>query len=163
MNCPNCKADCSGQSNICDFCGHELAEIAREADRVVDASVPPPLPNLVPISNPSGLESDNPYAASDSSSYGQPQALAASIPNHMALSITATILTLCFCCIPFGLVPLIFSAQVNSKLADGNYAGAQSDANNAKLWSWISIGVALAIFLFSLLVNLGTLFAEMLG
>lgn len=159
MKCPNCSAECSGENRQCEFCGYQFSVDAEtiSPDQVV---LPPPVPDFTPPPIPSSFESDNPYAASDSSSYGPPQVLPAyAVPNHLALSISAAVLTLCFCCIPFGIVPVIFSTQVNSKLAAGDYAGAQSASETAKLWSWICIGVALVVFAFSALVNLGTLLA----
>ena len=159
MKCPNCSAECSGENSQCEFCGYQFSASAETIppDEVV---VPPPVPDFAPPPIPASFESDNPYAASDSSSYGPPQILPAyAVPNHLALSISAAVLTLCFCCIPFGIVPVIFSTQVNSKLAAGDYAGAQSASETAKLWSWICIGVALVVFAFSTLVNLGTLLA----
>lgn len=159
MKCPNCSAECSGENSQCEFCGYQFSVDAEKIspDQVV---LPPAVPDFTPPPIPSSFESDNPYAASDSSSYGPPQVLPAyAVPNHLALSISAAVLTLCFCCIPFGIVPVIFSTQVNSKLAAGDYAGAQSASETAKLWSWICIGVALVVFAFSALVNLGTLLA----
>src|SRR5258705_7718312 len=41
------------------------------------------------------------------------------IPNYLWQSIVCT---LC-CCLPFGVVAIVFSSQVNSKLAAGNVAG----------------------------------------
>ncbi|MGH8050964.1 MAG: CD225/dispanin family protein [Arenimonas sp.] len=156
MKCPSCSAEGSGENKRCEFCGYQFAADLETVP--LEASVPPPIPDFAPPPTPPSFESDNPYAASDSSTYGPPQILPAyEVPNHLALSISAAVLTLCFCCIPFGIVPVIFSTQVNSKLAAGDYSCAQSASNNAKLWSWICIGIALLVFVFSILVNLGTL------
>ncbi|MEO8003065.1 MAG: CD225/dispanin family protein [Arenimonas sp.] len=157
MRCPNCNAECSDQASECEFCGHQFGkavEITPPLALVDEQVAPPPLPDFMPPPPlPSSFESDNPYAASDSSSYGRPQLPAYDVPNHLPLSITAAVLTLCCCCIPFGVVPLIFSTQVNSKLASGDYAGAQSASDNAKLWSWISIGIALLVFVLNLIMQ----------
>lgn len=59
--------------------------------------------------------------------------------NYLALSIVTTL----FCCQIFGIIALIYAAQVNSKFIAGDYAGAQSASNNAKIWSFISIGIGL--------------------
>lgn len=68
---------------------------------------------------------------------------AATMKNYL---IPAVLVTLC-CCMPFGIVAIVFAAQVNTKLAVGDVAGAEASAKNAKLWCWIGFGsgVVLAI------------------
>jgi hypothetical protein len=63
------------------------------------------------------------------------------VPNYLVQSILTTI----FCCLPFGIVAIIFAAQVNGKLAAGDYAGAVQTSKQAKMWCWISFGVQLGI------------------
>jgi interferon-induced transmembrane protein len=48
------------------------------------------------------------------------------------------ILTTLFCCLPAGVVAIVFAAQVNSKWAMGDFQGALNSSKNAKLWSIIS-------------------------
>ena len=57
------------------------------------------------------------------------------------------VLTAFFCCMPVGVVGIIYAAQVNSKLMAGDVAGAQAAAKNAKMWSWIAFGSGLAIMI----------------
>jgi hypothetical protein len=47
------------------------------------------------------------------------------------------------CCLslPFGIVAIVFSTQVNSKLAYGDLAGAKDASNKAKIFCWVSIGI----------------------
>jgi len=61
------------------------------------------------------------------------------IPNHLA---GAVLTTLC-CCMPFGIVSLVFAAQVNSKLAAGDLAGAQLASKNAKTWMIVAVVMGL--------------------
>lgn len=84
---------------------------------------------------------------------GQPRP---EINNHMVKAILATI----FCCLPLGIVAVVFAAQVGGKIDLGDYRGAQETANQASKWANISIilgivaniaGVVFAI-LFSLLL-----------
>ena len=165
MRCPNCSAECSEETRECEFCGQQLGnsvEITPALALVNAPIVPPPIPDISPPPIRSSYESENPYAASDSSSYSQPSAYAFDVPNHLALSVTAAVLTLCCCCIPFGAVPLIFSTQVNSTLANGDYAGALAASKNAKLLSWICIGIALVVFVLNLVTQFVAGFAGQL-
>jgi Interferon-induced transmembrane protein/zinc-ribbon domain len=59
----------------------------------------------------------------------------ASVPNYLVQSI---LVTLC-CCLPFGVVALVYSSQVNTKLAAGDVAGAQASSKNAKKWAIIAL------------------------
>lgn len=52
------------------------------------------------------------------------------IPNHLVWAILATI----FCCPPFGIVSIVYAAQVNSLVAAGNYEGAQRSSEIARKW-----------------------------
>lgn len=70
---------------------------------------------------------------------GQPYTGGPPIPNYLVQAILVTI----FCCLPFGVVSIIFAAQVNSKLAIGDIAGAKASSQSAKLWAWVSFGFGL--------------------
>lgn len=59
--------------------------------------------------------------------------------------IPAIIATLC-CCPPFGIVALIFSAQVNSKAALGDVAGAQRASNKARTWTIVAFVAAALLY-----------------
>ena len=153
MRCPNCSAECSEQADKCEFCGQSfVADDIGKAPPPSGAS-PPELPYFSPPPLPSGFESDNPYAASDSSSYGSPQIPSYDVQNHLPLSITSAVLSFLCCCIPFGIVPVIFSTQVGSKLANGDFEGAKAASANAKLWSWICIGIALGVFALNMILQ----------
>lgn len=67
------------------------------------------------------------------------------MPNYLVQSI---LVTLC-CCLPFGIVAIIFAAQVNSKLATGDYAGAVEASGKAKMWCWIAFGLGIVAILLS--------------
>jgi hypothetical protein len=85
------------------------------------------------------------------SGYGMPMGTPPN--NYLVPAILATI----FCCLPFGIVGIVFAAQVNSKWAVGDVAGANESAAKAKLWTWVSVGVSLAgLALWLLLVVIGT-------
>jgi hypothetical protein len=61
------------------------------------------------------------------------------IPNYLVQSI---LVTLC-CCLPLGIVAIVFAAQVNSKLAVGDVSGAREASRKAKMFFLIALGVGL--------------------
>ncbi|MBI9041429.1 CD225/dispanin family protein [Lutibacter sp.] len=63
--------------------------------------------------------------------------------NYLIEAILVTI----FCCQPFGIVSIVYAAQVNSRFAEGNYDGAKKASKSAKNWMIAAIisGFVLAI------------------
>jgi len=61
------------------------------------------------------------------------------------------LVTFC-CCPPFGIVAILFSAGVYSKMSHGDLEGAKRSSRNAKLWCLISLisGIIAVIGLFIL-------------
>jgi hypothetical protein len=67
---------------------------------------------------------------------------AANIPNYLVPAILSTV----FCCIPLGVISIIFAAQVNSKIAAGDIAGATESSRKAKMFMFIAVGGGLLIW-----------------
>ncbi len=63
--------------------------------------------------------------------------------NYLALSIISTL----FCCQIFGVIAIVYACQVNTKYIAGDFHGAQSASNNAKIWSLLSVGIGLLIII----------------
>lgn len=72
----------------------------------------------------------------------------AAVPNYMVQAILATL----FCCLPFGIVSIIFAAKVNSLAAAGDMTGATEASRKAKMWCWIAFGSGLAFTVIYVLV-----------
>lgn len=148
MNCPYCGSVNPDGSTICATCGQSL--VAPPA-----ATPAPPAPpesySQPPAQQPVYAPPPAPPAAP--AGYAQPQVVA-SVPvkNHLVMAILVTL----FCCMPFGVVGIIFASQVNSKLAIGDVAGAQQASKNAALWSWLAIGAAVVLGIaYAILMALG--------
>ncbi|HEV7768933.1 MAG TPA: CD225/dispanin family protein [Thermoanaerobaculia bacterium] len=116
MFCPNCRTSNLDNASICINCGKALTS------NTPHSYTPPPPP---PRAN---------------AGYAPPQPSSGeSIPNYLVHSI---IVTLC-CCMPLGIVGIVFAAQVNSKLALGDYMGAREASAKAKLFTMIGFGIGL--------------------
>ncbi len=64
------------------------------------------------------------------------------VPNYLVQAILVTI----FCCLPFGIVSIVYAAQVNGKIASGDVREAMRLSDLAKLWVWVSFGTGIAIY-----------------
>jgi hypothetical protein len=62
------------------------------------------------------------------------------VPNYLVPAIISL-----FCCMPLGVVAVIFAAQVNGKVAAGDIAGAMDSSKKAKMFSFIAIGLGLLV------------------
>ncbi|HEY0370562.1 MAG TPA: TIR domain-containing protein [Thermoanaerobaculia bacterium] len=74
---------------------------------------------------------------------------AQTIPNYLVFAIVVTVL----CCLPLGVVAIVYASQVNTKLASGDYAGAKRASDSAKLWSWISFGLGIVVIGFFFVIG----------
>lgn len=59
--------------------------------------------------------------------------------SWLAPSIIATVL----CCMPFGVVGIVYAAKVEGRYNRGDYQGAKEASSAAQMWTWISVGVGL--------------------
>ncbi len=59
--------------------------------------------------------------------------------NYLVWSILVTL----FCCLPFGIVAIVKSSQVNGLWAQGRYGEAQASADSARKWVIWSIVIGL--------------------
>ena len=71
--------------------------------------------------------------------------------NFLVWAILATIL----CCLPGGIVAIVYANKVDTAWNAGNYQEAEEAAKNARMWTFISAGVGFAamviVFFFSFL------------
>ncbi|MEA2601356.1 MAG: hypothetical protein QOF89_2348 [Acidobacteriota bacterium] len=97
---------------------------------------PPPPPPQYVAPPPAPYSPYSPYSPSPELAPG-----AAAIPDYLPWSIAATIL----CCLPLGIVAIVFSAKANNAKAAGDLRTAAEAANQAKIWLYVSAGIGLVV------------------
>ena len=63
------------------------------------------------------------------------------IQDYLAFAILTTL----FCCLPFGIVAIVYAAKVGSLKSAGDLTGALAMSKKAKLWTWLTFGAGLAV------------------
>ena len=119
MRCTSCGTEGVEGARYCHSCGRRLPE--------------QPEPRFgAPSSGQqqSDLRSTPPFGA---------ERTVHSVPSHLVWAILATL----FCCLPAGIVSIVYAAQVNGKLAAGDLEGALRASNSAKTWTLISVALGL--------------------
>ena len=74
-------------------------------------------------------------------------------PNNLVWAILTTL----FCCLPFGIVSIVYAAQVNGKWAAGDAQGARESSDKAKKWAiWAAVsGVVIGVLYAILVIAVG--------
>ncbi len=108
---------------------------------------PPPPPGGTPPPPPGGYQVGG-YPA------GGWQPVGPKPPSYLVWAILTTL----FCCLPFGIVSIVFAAQVDSKYNAGDLVGSMESSKNAKKWAIVAavVPVALIVVWFLLAVVLTT-------
>lgn len=146
MNCPNCGTSNLDNATLCIHCGRPLTAGSGGGTYTVPPAPPleppgssytPPPPSPPPSSPQGGYTPPPPppYSPAGGGMGGRP------VPNYLVQSV---LVTLC-CCLPLGIVAIVFAAQVNSKLAAGDMAGAVEASRKAKMFCWLAFGIGLVV------------------
>lgn len=131
MKCPYCRTENAEQETRCSRCGSSLEPIPASA----------PIPRQ-PLTQANVLDMvDTTVRTID-------------VPSYLLQSILVTI----FCCMPLGIVAIVFAAQVGGHLSNRNYTAAAIASQKARTWCWVSFCVGIIPVGLSLLFGLlGTL------
>jgi predicted secreted protein len=78
--------------------------------------------------------------------YGQPAGPPP--PNYLVWAILTTL----FCCLPFGIASIVFSAQVNGKWSSGDFAGAQNSSTKARQFAIAAAACGVVVIVIYLIV-----------
>ena len=81
----------------------------------------------------------NPYGGGYGAYGGYGRPLSMPRPkSHMA----GAVLTTLFCCMPAGIVAIVFAARVDSLYRAGDAEGSLRASSTAQFWVWISVGLS---------------------
>lgn len=139
MYCSNCGQANDNNAYKCVACGNVLQGPSSSPPLATQMAtpMPPPLP-APPLPAPPS-PGQRPH-----------------VPNHLVWAILATL----FCCLPGGIVAIVYAAQVDGKVAAGDITGAQASARNAATWCWVSAGVGVLVGIVYFFVVVGSLAAH---
>lgn len=140
MYCPKCGTQNDENAELCTSCGYNLKGIGSE-----------------PVEKPLTTPRETSYSSVPITNYDR-------VPNYLVWSIIVTVLSVLLCnifAIPTGIVAIVFSTQVDSKLRIGDHEGAARSSKNAKIWCWVTTGLEILSvilgILFVVLVIIGSL------
>jgi hypothetical protein len=85
-----------------------------------------------------GPPGQQPWGQGQGPGYGPPP----NVPNHLVWAILSTL----FCCLPLGIASIVYSTQVNKKLAQWDHAGAVEASNKAKNFAIAAAVTSLVIY-----------------
>lgn len=75
--------------------------------------------------------------------------------NYLIWAILSTL----FCCLPLGVVSIVYSSKVDGQYNAGDFGGAQDSADKAKkfaMWSAISAGIVIVIYIIIVVIAIAS-------
>lgn len=174
MYCPQCGAQNEDSARFCTTCGLDMEDYkskwqqpsgtaaGQSSQPPADSRSAPPYSQQSYGSQSYGQQSygpppyqqhyQQPYEGGQFRQSYPPYGMVPHVPSHMVWAI----LTLILCFWPTGIVAVVYASQVGNKLAVGDYAGAMHSSRLAKLWSWISFGIAIFWIVVAIIIVLMT-------
>jgi hypothetical protein len=172
MYCPQCGTVNDDSIRFCTKCGFNLEEHRRQwSDPTAGQAAAPgqaPMPGAPTTEGqPTGQTQTQPGtypppypqqyqptyqgAPPYQPAYYQPAPAYGTIPNIPSY-LGWAIATLILCFWPTGIVAVVYASRVGNKLAIGDVPGAQEASRKAKMWCWITFGIAIAIWVISIAI-----------
>jgi len=158
MFCGSCGTKNAENARFCASCGKPMGAAAGAAP-----PPPPPLPQYSPppaqhypppppqySPPPPPYAQQQPYSPPPQQQQAFPPPAYGAVPpvpgvpqpniaTHLVLAIITTVL----CCLPLGVMGVVYASQVKAKLAVGDVAGAQAASGKAKLFSILGMVLGL--------------------
>lgn len=186
MKCKFCGNDLPEESKFCPSCGAsvESEEKQEQSEQLAEAKQQEnqnPYEYGVPgTDNGSGAQNENPYQYgsaeqdnenpyqygstgqntsadynANNGTYGQPQK-----PINGTTYLIFAIISTLLCCLPLGIVAIVYACKINSLQRSGDYAGAQNAAKKAKMFTIIGTVAALVVsifyIIFAIVIGIGS-------
>ncbi len=146
MYCPQCGGANEDKAVFCSACGLDLSQYreqwaspgAQAAGQVHPAYEQPG--QQVPQYQPPPYQQYQPQYQAPQYRQPAPYGSYPRISSYLGWAIA--VLILCFW--PTGIAAVVYASQVDNKVALGDIAGAQESSHKARMWCWISFGIAAA-------------------
>ena len=161
MNCKNCYQEIPDGSKFCPHCGAKQNEVQPNAeqenavknDPVQATGAAKTTENAAGYQDAAGYQNNSGYQnVTGYQNNGQKPEI-----NYVPYLVLSIISTVC-CCLPFGIVGIVFSVKINSAMNAGNYEEAVQNAKMAKIWTIVSFVVGLVVgilyFIFGIIVGI---------
>ena len=165
MNCIKCYQEISDDSKFCPHCGAQQPEkspVHAEAGAAADPVQPAEdavqqTENTVQQTESTAQQAENntqqtsdpgyQYQQSGSVYQSEPTPIYQQPVNHEPVNwipylVLSIISTVC-CCLPFGIVAIVFAAKINSSVTAGDYEAAEKAAKTAKIWIIVAVAVGI--------------------
>lgn len=136
MYCTQCGSQLKESSQFCSACGRRIPPGSEAVSEGALTSPTGPRRVMYCPQCETEAEENASYCANCGTVLipGNPN-----IPNHLVWAILSTIC----CCLPTGIVSIVYAAQVNGLVAAGDFARARQASQNAKTWAWVSFGLGI--------------------
>ena len=128
MKCGKCGTELPPNSSFCPVCGNQMA--GNESQPKYQYQQPQ-------------YQAQTPYQS-------QPQAPQGPVNTWLVPAILATI----FCCLPFGIVAIVFASKANSALACHDYQLARENSYKAKTWFWVAFACGIVFSILWVLLQI---------
>jgi hypothetical protein len=180
MYCPQCGTPNEDSAAFCKSCGAALAKYQQQssapdgetavteaatgdtgytADTTAqtDSTTPTPAP-YQPQYQPGAYQQpagQYPPPAYQQGGYapGYSRPPMPNVPSYLGWAIA----TLILCFWPTGIVAVVYATKVGNLLSIGDLRGAQDASHNAKVWCWVTFGIAAAIWVISIIIVVAVL------
>jgi len=119
--CANCGAELKPAARFCSSCGAAQTEVEAVQAEMFE-------PEAVERAAPAAVDVGKPITPHK-------------IENHLIKSVIATVC----CCVPFGIVGIVYAAKVDAFLREGDRAAAEEASKKAGMWGNLAIGVGLVV------------------